>query len=303
MADEEWARGVHPSSDWCTERTEADITEVLQLAAGRFPDDGERHHGPLQLVQRFLASTVRLCNMTWSARSLKVATPRRMRRGVWREEVRTRGQAGAQVWARELMSCCKAASVFARNDFPNYGGGDPPLIEREYWLQIPRRELQKRGMAGLDGLVILHVHYAGVWDLADDKTAFDKKRSIITQIKASYTGGKWTEAQVVLVLGSPEVPSEWSWRDPAQRDLTESTPALRHLLLKGEGCSKVVLKRFVDWVAAHSQAEAAAQAKAAAAWTAPDWASLALAAPAPAPRPAASCHSISMAPPRFPGFA
>ena len=44
MADEEWARGVHPSSDWCTELTEADITEVLQLAAGRFPDDGERHH-------------------------------------------------------------------------------------------------------------------------------------------------------------------------------------------------------------------------------------------------------------------
>jgi len=75
------------------------------------------------------------------------------------------------------------------------------------------------------------------------------------------------------------------------------------LLLKGERCSKVVHKKFVDWIAEHSQAEAAAQAQAAAAWTSPDWAGLALAAPAPAPRPAASCHSISMAPPRFPGFA
>ena len=110
--------------------------------------------------------------------------------------------------------------------------------------------------AGLDGLVILHVHYAGVWDRADDKIAFDEKRSIITQINARYTGGMWTEDQVVLVLGSPEAPSEWRWRDPTQRRLTEYTPALQDLLLKGERCSKVVLTRFVDWVAAHSQAAA-----------------------------------------------
>ena len=50
MADEEWARGVHPSADRCTELTEAEITEVLQLASGGFPDDGERHRGPLQSV-------------------------------------------------------------------------------------------------------------------------------------------------------------------------------------------------------------------------------------------------------------
>ena len=87
--------------------------------------------------------------------------------------------------------------MLARNDFPNYGGGDPPLIEREYWLRIPQRALQNAGMAGLDGLVILHVHYAGVWDRADDTTAFDKKRSIITQINARYTGSMWTEARVM----------------------------------------------------------------------------------------------------------
>jgi len=40
MADEEWARGVHPSAEGGTELTEADITEVLQLASGGFPDDG-----------------------------------------------------------------------------------------------------------------------------------------------------------------------------------------------------------------------------------------------------------------------
>ena len=172
MADEEWARGVHPSAEGGTELTEADITEVLQLASGGFPDDGERHRGPLQSVLAF-------------------------------------------------------ASVLARNDFPNYGGGDPPLIEREYWLRIPQRALQKAGMAGLDGLVILHVHYAGVWDRADDTTAFDKKRSIITQINARYTGSMWTEARVMPVLGSPEAPIRWKWREPTQRRLTESTPALQ----------------------------------------------------------------------------
>jgi hypothetical protein len=179
----------------------------------------------------------------------------------------------------------ESASVLARNDFPYHCGGDPPLIEREYWLRVPRWALQNANLASLDGLVILHVRYAGVWDLGDDQTAFDKKRSIITQINARYTGGIWTEAQVVLVLGSPEAPSEWSWRDPAQRRLTEYTPALQDLLQKGERCSKVVLKRFVDWVAAHSQAKAAQAHKAAAAWTTPDWSGLALAAPAPAPRP------------------
>jgi hypothetical protein len=60
--------------------------------------------------------------------------------------------------------------------------------------------------AGLDGLVILHVHYAGVWDRADDKIAFDEKRSIITQINARYTVGMWTEAQVMQILGSAEAP-------------------------------------------------------------------------------------------------
>jgi hypothetical protein len=182
----------------------------------------------------------------------------------------------------------ESASVLARNDFPYHGGGDPPLIEREYWLRVTRSALQKAGLPRLDGLVILHVRYAGVWDQADDQTAFDKKRSTITQIHARYTGGMWTEAQVKQVLGSPEAPSEWSWRDQTQRNLTEYTPALQDLLLKGERCSEVVLKRFVDWIAAHSQAEAAQAHKAAAAWmqwTTPDWAGLELAAPAPAPRP------------------
>jgi hypothetical protein len=178
----------------------------------------------------------------------------------------------------------ESASVLARNDFPYHGGGDPPLIEREYWLRVTRSALQKAGLPRLDGLVILHVRYAGVWDQADDQTAFDKKRSTITQIHARYTGGMWTEAQVKQVLGSPEAPIGWRWRDPRERNLTEFTPALQGLLLKGERCSKVVLKRFVDWVAAHSQAEAA-QAHKAATWTTPDWVGLALAAPAPAPRP------------------
>ena len=168
--------------------------------------------------------------------------------------------------------------MIARHDCP-YDGGGRPRIEREYWLR-------DAGLAGLDGLVILHVRYAGVWERADDQAAFDEKRSIITQIKARYTGGKKRkEVQAMQVLGSPEAPSEWRWRDPARRHLTEYTPALQDLLLKGEKCSKVVNKRFVDWVAAHNQAEEAAQAQAAAAWTAPDWASLALPAPAPAPRP------------------
>ena len=84
----ESAHGVHPSAARCPELTELssadEVAEMLQLAAGGFPDDGERHRGPLQCV---LAS----------------------------------------------------ASVLARNDFPYYGGGDPPLIEREYSLRAPRR--------------------------------------------------------------------------------------------------------------------------------------------------------------------
>jgi hypothetical protein len=143
--------------------------------------------------------------------------------------------------------------VIARHDCP-YDGGGRPRIEREYWLR-------DAGLAGLDGLVILHVRYAGVWERADDQAAFDEKRSIITQIKARYTGGKKRkEVQAMQVLGSPEAPSEWRWRDPVRRHLTEYTPALQDLLLKGEKCSKVVNKRFVDWVAAHNQAEEAAQA-------------------------------------------
>ena len=73
--------------------------------------------------------------------------------------------------------------------------------------------------AGLDGLVILHVHYAGVWDRADDKIAFDEKRSIITQINARYTVGMWTEAQVMQILGSAEAPWRWSDTPPSATSL------------------------------------------------------------------------------------
>ena len=77
--------------------------------------------------------------------------------------------------------------------------------------------------------------------------------------------------------------------EPAQRNLTDFTPFLYDLLEKGERCTKVVRKKYVDLAAAHSQAPApssiGASASAAAGgvpglasemeeYTEPDWSAL-----------------------------
>jgi ankyrin repeat protein len=181
--------------------------------------------------------------------------------------LRQLGGSGVKSFLKELQRDPNVATVFAKNDFQYQS-----LIEREYWLRVKRSSLQDPALAGRDDFIILHVHYAGDWNRSDDQATFDRKRSTITQINARHTcdgsspkfhkpcqdpggelHGKWREERGTPVLGSSQAPDGWKWRDPAQRNLTDATPCLHDLLHKGERCTKVVRKKYVDLVAAHSQ--------------------------------------------------
>lgn len=181
--------------------------------------------------------------------------------------LRQLGSSGVKSFLKELQRDPNVATVFAKNDFPYKGHGAHALIEREYWLRVKRSSLQDPALAGRDEFIILHVHYAGDWNRLDDQSTFDRKRSTITQINARHTcdgsgpkfhkpcqdpggelDGKWREERGTPVLGSWEAPHGWRWRDPAQRNLTDATPCLQDLLRKGELCTKVVRKKYVDLV-------------------------------------------------------
>mmetsp|Transcript_18709 Transcript_18709/g.61423 ORF Transcript_18709/g.61423 Transcript_18709/m.61423 type:complete len:861 (-) Transcript_18709:92-2674(-) len=92
-------------------------------------------------------------------------------------------------------------------------------IEREYWLKLDRID---RRVAGEDGYVILHVHYAGKWTAARDR----RDTSMITQLNIRHTTrkvelayhrkcvdlNKWKERHGSEVL--PNLPAEgWRWRE------------------------------------------------------------------------------------------
>jgi hypothetical protein len=181
--------------------------------------------------------------------------------------LRQLGSSGVKSFLKELQRDPNVATVFAKNDFPYKGHGAHALIEREYWLRVKRSSLQDPALAGRDEFIILHVHYAGDWNRLDDQSTFDRKRSTITHINARHTcdgsgpkfhkpcqdpggelDGKWREERGTPVLGSWEAPHGWRWRDPAQRNLTDATPCLQDLLRKGELCTKVVRKKYVDLV-------------------------------------------------------
>jgi hypothetical protein len=83
--------------------------------------------------------------------------------------LRQLGSSGVKSFLKELQRDPNVATVFAKNDFPYKGHGAHALIEREYWLRVKRSSLQDPALAGRDEFIILHVHYAGDWNLSDDQ--------------------------------------------------------------------------------------------------------------------------------------
>ncbi len=101
-------------------------------------------------------------------------------------------------------------------------------IEREYWLKVSDNALpSKQGLAGTDGYVIMHVHYAGNWDAGDLWKQRKRKRSTITQVNIRHTWhigrpekekfvmkcealNRWPERTGTPIL---EAPDGWLWRE------------------------------------------------------------------------------------------
>ena len=69
----------------------------------------------------------------------------------------------------ELKREPDVATICAFNDFAYKGRDETPKVEREYWLKLSGTKLlagglsgkKLAGVTGADGLIIMHVHYAG----------------------------------------------------------------------------------------------------------------------------------------------
>jgi len=135
------------------------------------------------------------------------------------------------------------ATFCAFSDFPYRG-----KVEREYWMALSRDALSAAhaGLAGSDGLAILHVHYLEKWP-------HQGQLKMISQINIRHTwngigdrwyrpcidpggalDGKWREAH-----GEPVVVDEsgWNWMNSSQKPKKSTTinvPALIALLQKGQ---------------------------------------------------------------------
>jgi hypothetical protein len=59
---------------------------------------------------------------------------------------------------------------------------------------------------------------------------------------------KWRERKGNVVLGPREAPHGWKWKEDSQRKLTWFTSSLRDLLEKGEKCTRVVRKKYVEYL-------------------------------------------------------
>ena len=163
---------------------------------------------------------------------------------------------------RDLGRNLGVASVVGYQDFPYTEGGAAradPFVEREYWLK-----LSIPGLGGTDGYAILHVHYMGKFNDPNQCT-FTGARSTITQINIRHTWNssqdvseryhmkcadldKWRERKGNVVLGPKEAPHGWKWRADSQRKQTWFTSSLRDLLEKGEKCTTVVRKKYVEYM-------------------------------------------------------
>ena len=177
-------------------------------------------------------------------------------------ETRKFGRPDTNNFLRDLGRNLGVASVVGYQDFPYTEGGTAtadPFVEREYWLKlfIP-------GLRGTDGYAILHVHYMGKF-YDPDQSTITGARSTITQINIRHTWNssrdvseryhmkcadldKWREKKGNVVLGHKEAPHGWKWREDSQRKLTWFTSSLRDLLEKGEKCTRVVRKKYVEYM-------------------------------------------------------
>jgi hypothetical protein len=151
----------------------------------------------------------------------------------------------------DLLICKCSSQVVGFNEFPYMNGcckekshpqtcKDKWLIEREYWVRLDR---VGKKLAGDDGFLIVHVHYAGKW--LDVPNCRD--RTVITQINFRHTTKRVEEAwhRKCVALNkmrekrgtrAVEIPEGgWKWADRP-----ELSSAVHNILTKGEECNRVV---------------------------------------------------------------
>eukprot|EP00961_Rhodomonas_salina_P144384 1944161-Rhodomonas_salina.1 len=132
------------------------------------------------------------------------------------------------------------ADVIGFSEFPYSRGntleGRDREIETEFWFEINTKD---SALSGEDGLVILHVHYAGKWHF----DWWKRDRSTVTQINIRHTTsyeekafhrkcqdlGKWREKYGKPLLQN--LHGGWKWRDHPDR-----FPTVYKLLDRAEKC-------------------------------------------------------------------
>eukprot|EP00961_Rhodomonas_salina_P023076 309466-Rhodomonas_salina.1 len=135
------------------------------------------------------------------------------------------------------------AAVIGFNEFPHTHGrtlvGSNREIVREYWFEVDTGDAR---IAGQDGFVILHVHFAGKWHELRDQ----RDRSTISQINIRHTArreedawkkcadlDKWREQYGEFVVR--RFPGGWKWKERP-----EVSPALHKLLAIADKCTRFV---------------------------------------------------------------